>query len=141
MYNGVNFENPNNVPGYCFMSTTLGQILSGDDSSNHLQYVVARSKESVVSMINRIILWTGLRNHWSLHQTNLSLLRSIKTNSGTHPDSYSMGNGGSLPGSKVQKVCSPLESSAKAKNEWCYTSMLPCAIMLGTETTLPDQAK
>jgi hypothetical protein len=41
----------------------------------------------------------------------------------------------------MKKGCRPLESSAKAKNVWSYTSMLPCAIMLGTEITLPDQAK
>jgi len=52
-----------------------------------------------------------------------------------------MGNGGSLPQSKMKKGCRPLESSASAKNEWSYTSMLSRAIMLGTEITLPDQAK
>lgn len=60
-----------------FISTTLGQVLSCDDSSNHLQYVTARSQESVVSMITRIILWTGLRNRWSLHHTDLSVLKSM----------------------------------------------------------------
>jgi hypothetical protein len=113
-------------------------MLSCDDSSNHLQYVVARSQKSVFS-ITRIMDWS--QKSLVTLSNELNLFKSIKTNSGTHSASYSMGKGGSLPGSKMKKGCSPLESSAKAKNEWSYTSMTPRAIMLRTEITLPDQAK
>ena len=53
-----------------------------------------------------------------------SLFQNVQTSSGAHPASYSIDNGGFIPGVKRadrEIYCSPL-CSAEARNEWSNTS-------------------